>query len=197
MNFLQHQLLTQQLLFRTNMRCFAWQPKQKRFQNWKIVRGDNVEVISGKYKGHKGKVLEVKRKFNTVIVQGANLKYKTVKDEEYVQRTKTVYKEYPIHVSNVGLVDPTTDKVTKIEFGYLEDGTKVRVAKKTGAIIEKPNRDDCLYINRTKKKENGPFDTPAEDALDKNYRGEDFIRVQKEFDEYIRLKEEKEGYLWF
>ena len=154
-------------------------------------------VTSGKFKGHKGKVVQVKRKFNSVIVQGANLKHKTVKDDEYVQRTKTVYKEYPIHISNIGLVDPTTDKVSKIDWGYLEDGTRVRVSKKTGAIIEKPNRDEYLYLNRTKKKENGPFDTPADEVLDKNYKGEDFIRVRKEFDEYIRLKEEKEGYLWF
>ena len=130
-------------------------------------------------------------------MQGANLKYKTIRDDEYIQRTKTVYREYPIHISNVGLVDPTTDKVARIEWGYLEDGTKVRISKKTGAIIEKPNRDDCLYIARTKKKENGPFDTPVEDVLDKSYKGEDFTRVKKEFDEYIRLKEEKEGFLWF
>ena len=53
-------------------------------------------------------------------------------------------------------------------------------------------------MNRTKGKEPGPNDTKPEDVLEKSYKnGEDFLRVKAEFDEYIRIKEEKEGLLVF
>ena len=52
--------------------------------------------------------MRVLRKKNEVVVQGVNLKYKRVDDEEYVRRRKTIQKEFPIHVSNVALIDPET-----------------------------------------------------------------------------------------
>ena len=79
--------------------------------------------------------------------------------------------------------------------GYLADGTKVRVSKKSGAIIEKPERSDLKYINRTASKEAGDADTKPEDVLQKTYQGEDFVKVYNEFQEYIRIKEEKEEQL--
>ena len=88
-------------------------------------------------------------------------------------------------------------KGTKIRYGYLDDGTKVRVAKKSGAVIEKPDRSDLKYINRTQKKEKGDFDTEPADVLEKTYRGEDFVKVYAEFQEYLRMKEEKEKLLVF
>ena len=114
-----------------------------------------------------------------------------------VRRRKTVQKESPIHVSNVSLLDPESGKPTRIKYGFLEDGTKARIAKKSGALIPKPDRSNLKYMNRTKGKEAGPNDTKAEDVLEKTYRGEDFLRVKAEFDEYIRIKEEKEGLLVF
>jgi len=81
---------------------------------------------------------------------------------------------------------------TRISHGYLEDGTKVRVSKKTGAVIPKPDRSDLKYINRTKDKEPGDFDTRPEDVIEKTYQGEDFVKVYNEFQEYIRIKEAKE-----
>jgi large subunit ribosomal protein L24 len=131
------------------------------------------------------------------LVSGVNYKFKSTTDEEYVQRKKTVQSEYPVHISNCQLVDPSLNKPTKITWGYLEDGSRVRVSKKSGAIIEKPVRDDLTYIARTKKRENGPHDTLPEEALKKTYKGEDFSRVKAEFDEYIRIKEEKERAMWF
>ena len=68
----------------------------------------------------------------------------------------------------------------------------MRVSKKSGSIIEKPDRSDMKYINRTASKEAGDADTKPEDVLEKTYKGEDFVRVYNEFQEYIRLKEEKE-----
>lgn len=53
-------------------RFFAYKPAQVMFKNWKIVRGDSVLVISGKDKGKEGKIVEIKRKFNSVIVSGVN-----------------------------------------------------------------------------------------------------------------------------
>ena len=72
-------------------------------------------------------------------------------------------------------------KATKIRYGYLDDGTKVRVAKKSGAVIEKPDRSDLKYINSTKAKEAGDMDTDPKDVLEKTYKGEDFVRVYAEF----------------
>ena len=142
--------------------------------------------------------MRVFRKTNQVLVAGVNLKYKKVDDEEMVRRKKTIQKESPVHVSNVSLIDPETAKPTRIRYGYLEDGSKVRIAKKSGALIPKPDRSNLKYINRTKGKEAGPNDTKPEDVLEKTYKsGEDFLRVKAEFDEYIRIKEEKEGLLVF
>ena len=78
------------------------------------------------------------------------MKYKIVADDEYIKRRKTIQKEFPIHVSNVGLVDPELNRAVKVKTAYLEDGTKVRVSKKTGTVIPKPERADLKYVNRTK-----------------------------------------------
>ena len=65
-------------------------------------------------------------------------------------------------------------------------------------MIPKPDRTNLTYMNRTKGKEAGANDTMPEDVLEKTYKyGEDFLRVKAEFDEYIRIKEEKEGLLVF
>ena len=103
-----------------------------------------------------------------------------------------------MHVSNVSLIDPEQAVPTRIKYGFLEDGTKVRISKKSGALIPKPDRSSLKYMTRTKGKEAGPNDTKPEDVLERTYtRGEDFLRVKAEFDEYIRIKEEKEGLLVF
>ena len=142
--------------------------------------------------------MRVYRKTNQVLVAGVNLKYKRVDDEEMVRRRKTVQKESPVHISNVSLIDPEKAVPTRIKYGFLEDGSKVRISKKSGAMIPKPDRSALKYMNRTKGKEAGANDTKPEDVLEKTYtRGEDFLRVKAEFDEYIRIKEEKEGLLVF
>jgi large subunit ribosomal protein L24 len=64
-----------------------------------------------------------------------------------------------IHVSNCNLVDPVTGTGTRVGIGYLEDGTKIRVSKKSGSIIEKPSREDMAYESRTKNKVDGTVDT--------------------------------------
>ena len=100
-------------------------------------------------------------------------------------------------MSNVMLVDPQINKPTRIRYGFLEDGTKVRVSKKSGAIIPKPDREHLTYFNRTKSRETGENDTAPDVALQKTYKGEDFSKVKAEFEEYIRMKQEKEELLVF
>ena len=129
-------------------------------------------MISGRYKKSQGKVLKVIRAKNQVVVQGVNLKFKTVQDDEMVTRKKTLQKEHPVHISNVSLIDPDLNIPTRIKTGYLEDGTKVRVSKKTGAIIPKPDRSNLTYQARTKDKVAGPHDTPSKYVLQKTYAGE-------------------------
>ena len=82
-------------------REFAWRPKQIPLKRWNIVTGDMVEVISGRYKKQQGKVKKVVRQKNQVVVQGINMKFKVVTDDENMRRKKTVQSEHPIHVSNV------------------------------------------------------------------------------------------------
>ena len=142
-------------------------------------------------------MLKVLRKKNQVVVQGVNLKFKKVQDEEMVQRTKTLQKEHPIHVSNVALIDPDQNVPTRIRIGYLEDGTKVRVSKKSGSIIAKPDRSNKTYLARTKDYKPGPLDTPGDVVLKKTYAGEDFYRVYQEFEEYLHEKALLESKLVF
>lgn len=178
-------------------RTFAWRGKQTPLSKWNIVKGDFVEVITGRYKATQGMVLMLDRVKNTVTVGGANLKFKTVDDEEMQRRRKTIRKEFPVHISNVALVDPSNGGATKIKYGFLEDGTKVRISKKTGAIIPKPDRSHLTYLNRTKQKEIGINDTRGDLVLEKTYTGEDFMKVKAEFEAYLMLKADKERLMVF
>ena len=100
------QIMTQQQLSLVQMASFAWIPKQKPLKEWHIVRDDFVQVLNGKYKNQRGQVLKVFRDRNQVVVKGVNLKYMTVDDDEGSRQKKVVQKEHPIHISNVGLLDP-------------------------------------------------------------------------------------------
>ena len=84
-----------------------------------------------------------------------------------------------------------------MKFAYLEDGSKVRVSRKTGSVIPKPDRSEFKFVNRTKNKVQGPLDTIPADVLEKTYTGEDWVQVFNEFQEHIRFKEAKEDLLVF
>jgi large subunit ribosomal protein L24 len=100
----------------------------------KVKKDDEVVVIAGKYKGKKGKILKVLPKDNKVIVSGVNLVKKHTKASK-TSEGGIITKELPIHISNVSHIDPKLAKPTKIAFKILDDGSKVRVAKKSGEII--------------------------------------------------------------
>lgn len=105
----------------------------------KIKKGDKVKVITGKSKGKVGDVIKVLPSENRVVVSGVNLVKKHTKPTQ-TSEGGIVQKELPIHVSNVSHVDPKTGVATKVGYKILEDGKKVRFAKKSGEIIMKEGK---------------------------------------------------------
>jgi large subunit ribosomal protein L24 len=107
----------------------------------KIRRDDTVEVISGKDKGKTGKVLRVEPKKNRVFVEGLNIHKRAVKPRSIrdAQRAESVggviEEEGPIHISNVMLVDPKSNKPTRVGVSR-EGGQRTRIAKKSGEAID-------------------------------------------------------------
>lgn len=130
---------------------------------WNILRGDTVQVIQRGHPeyGKQGIVERVDRKKDRVVVQGLNQYYKNLKAQPNIGLPgKQILKERSMHYSNVNLVDPVTGLPTRVTRKYLEDGTKVRVAKRSGAIIPRP---EILSERRKPKKMNATeSDTPAE-----------------------------------
>jgi large subunit ribosomal protein L24 len=101
----------------------------------KIKKGDKVVVITGRDKGRSGEVLRVLRAENRVIVQGVNMVKRHTRPGAG-QPGGIVEKEGAIHVSNVAHVDPKSDKPTRIGYKFLEDGRKVRFAKRSGEVLD-------------------------------------------------------------
>jgi large subunit ribosomal protein L24 len=102
----------------------------------KIKKGDRVVVISGRSKGRTGEVLKVMPKENRAIVQGVNMV------RRHTRPTSTsaggiVDKEASIHISNLAHIDPKTDKPTRVGFRVLEDGRKVRFARRSGEVLDR------------------------------------------------------------
>jgi large subunit ribosomal protein L24 len=101
----------------------------------RIKKGDNVIVIAGNDKGKTGKVLSVAPAENRAIVEGVNLVSKHTKPNSKAPQGGIIKKEAPIHVSNLSLIDPKSNTATRV--GYrVEDGKKVRYAKKSGEEIK-------------------------------------------------------------
>lgn len=101
----------------------------------KIKKGDQVVVLSGDDKGKTGEVVKSMPKEGKVVVQGVNLVKRHTKPSQTTPGG-IVTKEAPINVSNVAIIDPKSGKASKI--GYKEvNGNKVRVARKSGEVIDK------------------------------------------------------------
>ncbi len=100
----------------------------------KIKKGDKVIVITGKDKGKTGEVTKAMPKENKVIVSGVNMVKRHQKPTQE-NAGGIVSKEAPIHVSNVAIVDPKSGKASRMGTKILDDGRKVRVAKKSGEVI--------------------------------------------------------------
>lgn len=101
----------------------------------KIRKGDKVVVTTGKDKGKKGEVLKVLRAENRAIVQGVNIVRRHQRQTPTAQGG-IVAKEASIHISNIALEDPKTGEATRAGFKTLDDGRKVRFAKRSGEVID-------------------------------------------------------------
>ncbi len=102
----------------------------------KLRKGDRVVVLTGRDKGRKGEILKVLPKENRVIVQGVNVVRRHTRPTQTSQGG-IVEKEASIHVSNVAHMDPSDDRPTRVGFKVLEDGRKVRIARRSGEVIDR------------------------------------------------------------
>lgn len=102
----------------------------------RIKKEDNVIVISGKDKGKKGRVIAAFPSENRVLVEGVNMVKKHTKPSMQNQQGGIVNQEAPIHASNVMIVDPKTGEPTRIGYKVLDNGKKVRIAKKSGQQLD-------------------------------------------------------------
>jgi large subunit ribosomal protein L24 len=102
----------------------------------KVKKGDQVVVIAGKDKGKRGEVLRVIPDEGRLVVQGVNVVTKHTRPS-MTSQGGLVKKEATIHASNVAHVDPKSNEPTRVGFKVLEDGTKVRVARKSGEQIDR------------------------------------------------------------
>lgn len=105
-------------------------------QKTRLKKGDEVVVITGKDKGRTGQILKVLRDEGRVLVQGINM-VKRHQRQTMTQQAGIVEKEAAIAISNVALRDPKTGKPTRVGYKVLEDGSKVRVAKVSGEVVNK------------------------------------------------------------
>lgn len=103
-----------------------------------IVKGDRVRVIRGNFRDMEGTVLRVLRDAGRVVVEGVNMRKRHERPSEANPEGGIMTFEAPIHVSNVMLVDPASDKASRIRMRIEADGSKERIAVKTGNPIPKP-----------------------------------------------------------
>ena len=107
----------------------------------RIRKDDNVVLIAGKDKGKTGRVIRTEPDRRRIYVEGLNLvkrhtRPRSVKDTQKAQSSGIIEKEGPIDVSNVMLLDPSDNKATRVGVQVNPDGTRHRVAKRTGKVIE-------------------------------------------------------------
>ena len=100
-----------------------------------IKKGDKVIVITGRDKGKKGEVIKIFPKEDRALVAGVNV-VKRHQRQTQTQQGGIVNKEATIHLSNLAHVDPKSGNATRIGFKTLNDGRKVRFAKKSGEVID-------------------------------------------------------------
>ncbi|OQR90964.1 39S ribosomal protein L24, mitochondrial [Achlya hypogyna] len=142
---------------------------------WHIFRGDKVEVVAGPHKGKQGVVKEVVRAKNSVILDDINMRHRYVKAKPGVAPGRIYLAPGPIHYSNVNLIDETIGKPTRIAVRFSEEGERLRVSKKTGTIIAKP---EVLKERHTPRRtETGPLDTAPEDVLERTVSDAEVTRL--------------------
>ena len=104
---------------------------------YKLKKGDEVIVLTGKDKGKTGKILKIikgKNKTTKAIVEGANIVKKHTK-QSATQKGGIESIEMPMHLCKLSLIDPKTTKASRVGFKFLKDGKKVRFFKKSGETL--------------------------------------------------------------
>jgi large subunit ribosomal protein L24 len=101
----------------------------------KIKKGDKVVVLTGKDKGKTGEVIEVRPTETRAVVRGVNIVRRHTRQSAQTEGG-IIAKEAAIHLSNLALADPKDGKPTRVGFKILDDGRKVRVAKRSGDLID-------------------------------------------------------------
>ena len=101
----------------------------------KIRKGDKVVVLTGRDKGRSGEVIEVRPSESRALVRGVNM-IKRHQKQTPQREGGIISKEAPIHLSNIAVADPKSGKPTRVGFKIMNDGRKVRVAKRSGVEID-------------------------------------------------------------
>ena len=104
----------------------------------KIKKGDNVIVLAGRDKGKRGEVIEIRPKEQRALVRGVNM-VRRHQRQSASQEGGIISKEGPIAISNIAVEDPKDGKPTRVGFKVLNDGKKVRIAKRSGEQIPEKN----------------------------------------------------------
>jgi large subunit ribosomal protein L24 len=107
--------------------------------NSKLKKGDEVIVTSGKNKGSSGKIKQVFTTTSRVLVEGVNMIKKHISAKQAIRLQRepgVITKEASIAISNIALKDPKTGKPTKVGYKTEADGSKVRIAKASGTVID-------------------------------------------------------------
>ncbi len=100
----------------------------------RLKKNDNVKILAGKDKGKTGRIVKVDPVTQRVVVQGVNMVKKTMRKKSQQDQGGIKEIEAPIHISNVALVTKNGE-TTRVGYRVEADGSKVRVAKKTGEVI--------------------------------------------------------------
>ena len=101
----------------------------------KIKKGDKVVVLAGRDKGKRGEILKVFPTENRAVVRGVNVVRRHQK-QSASQEGGIIAKEGPIHISNIAIEDPKDGEPSRIGYRILDDGRKVRFAKRSGEVID-------------------------------------------------------------
>ncbi len=101
----------------------------------KVKKGDRVVVLAGRDRGKRGEVLQVIPGENRALVQGVNVVRRHQKQNAQ-QEGGIIAKEAPIHISNIAIEDPADGSPTRVGYKFLDDGRKLRFAKRSGEAID-------------------------------------------------------------
>ena len=107
-------------------------------RKYRIVKGDRVRVIRGNFRDMEGPVLRVLRAEGRLVVEGVNMRKRHERPSQANPDGGIVTFEAPVHISNVMLVDPATDEASRIRMRLEADGTKERIAVKSGNPVPHP-----------------------------------------------------------